>query len=109
MWIFRSSVQQKKIEILKKLNEQSPARGKWGAGGPDVPLAAAEGVEMRGKWGKEVVSPLAVTQADSPAPESSRPQWDKEEKLRLSAIPLEQTSSQMEGMLAWAFSFLFKF
>lgn len=64
---------------------------------------------MRGKWGKEVVSPLAVTQADSPAPESSRPQWDKEEKLRLSAIPLEQTSSQMEGMLAWAFSFFVHF
>ena len=90
------SVQQKKTDILKRLNEKPSSRGKWG--GDDAaaaPPAAEEEVQMRRPWGEGVISPLAD-------PESARPQWS-EEQLRLSDLPLEQTGSNMEGTLS-AFS-----
>lgn len=83
---FSCSVQHRKSEILKRLNDKNP-----------VP-ADAGGVEMRGKWKAGSASPLAVAQCDTPEPDSSRPQWDKEANVRLSNLPLELTASQMEGM-----------
>ena len=90
------NVQQKKTDILKRLNEKPPSRGKWGGDDAEAaPPAAEEEVQMRRPWGEGVISPLAD-------PESARPQWS-EEQLRLSDLPLEQTGSAMEGTLS-AFS-----
>ena len=90
------SVQQKKTDILKRLNEKPPVRGKWGGDNAAAPPAAEEEVQMRRPWGEGAVSPLAD-------PESARSQWS-EEQLRLSDLPLEQTGSAMEGTLSISFS-----
>nr|KAG5709257.1 hypothetical protein BaRGS_018009 [Batillaria attramentaria] len=94
-----SAVQQKKSEILKRLNDKTPGRGKWGSE-KEAAAPVEEKGDGRSKWGEGAVSPLAVTQPESPEPDTSRSQWDKDEKLRLSDLPLEQTASQMEATSA---------
>ncbi|KAL8576451.1 hypothetical protein ACOMHN_049018 [Nucella lapillus] len=91
------SVQQRKSDILKRLNEKSPSRGKWGSDKGEAPPPVREeggegGVQMRRAWGDGAASPLAE-------PESARSQWS-DEPLRLSNVPLEQTGSAMEATSA---------
>ncbi|XP_076467843.1 uncharacterized protein LOC143298775 isoform X2 [Babylonia areolata] len=91
------SVQQRKSDILKRLNEKPPSRGKWGADKEEVKPVAEEGegegeVQLRRAWGEEAVSPLAD-------PQSARSQWG-DDQVRLSDLPLEQTGSAMEATSA---------
>ena len=92
------SVQQKKTDILKRLNEKPAARGKWGGESAAAPPVAEGDVQARRPWGEGAASPLAD-------PEAARPQWS-EERLRLSDVPLEQTGSAMEGTLRGLFVFV---
>ncbi|KAK7097527.1 hypothetical protein V1264_004489 [Littorina saxatilis] len=91
----QGNVQQKKADILKRLN--TPNRGKWGAdNAAATPFAAQtteveaeeENVQLRKPWGEGGASPMAE-------PESARSQWG-DDHLRLSNLPLEQTGSVME-------------
>ncbi|XP_062603660.1 serine/threonine-protein kinase Nek1-like [Saccostrea cucullata] len=68
--------QLKKDEILKRLNEKGPPKGKWGK--PEKPEIAEE---------------------KSP-PESARSQWGQGDGANISNLPLEQTASQMEATSA---------
>nr|XP_022325749.1 serine/threonine-protein kinase Nek1-like isoform X1 [Crassostrea virginica] len=72
----RNAEQQKKDDILKRLNEKGPPKGKWGK--PEKPeIAEEEGV-----------------------PESARSQWAQGDGINLANLPLEQTASQMEATSA---------
>ncbi|XP_050417150.1 serine/threonine-protein kinase Nek1 isoform X4 [Patella vulgata] len=71
--------QQQKENILKRLNEkQNPGRSKWV--NPDGTFIPAFG----GGDDEEVAS-------------SARSQWEEGQQVKLSDLPLEQTSSQMEA------------
>ncbi|XP_059158422.1 serine/threonine-protein kinase Nek1-like [Physella acuta] len=87
----KSSQQVKKDNILKKLNDKNPSRGKWGP--PASPAVTEE--EERRKWGppaSPVVEPATQGEEDS-----SRSHWGGGKNLHLSQVPLEMTGSKMEA------------
>ncbi|XP_059172522.1 uncharacterized protein LOC131953377 [Physella acuta] len=87
----KSSHQVKKDNILKKLNDKNPSRGKWGP--PASPAVTEE--EERRRWGppaSPVVEPATQGEEDS-----SRSHWGGGKNLHLSQVPLEMTGSKMEA------------